>query len=309
MLLAPAQFMHAAPPSPPTAPLVEMRKVSKVFDGKVVLHDLDFRVHRGETVAIIGGSGSGKSTLARILMGLEKPSGGELRVDGVDLATLDPRELADVHARFAMVFQHHALLDSLDVFDNVAFQLRDEHTLAEDEVARRVREVLRALGIEDAAKKLPAELSGGMAKRVGIARAMVAGPEILIYDEPTSGLDPMTSRTVDQLIEHMRDTYLVTSIVITHDMVSAYNIADRVVVLAKGHIVAEGDPKSIFESKDPALIPFALSSGVDPSHLSPHADHVSAAEIRARWAKEHPRGAHRSHGLVAWLRRWKRRLA
>lgn len=300
--------MHDAQADRPP-PLIEMRKVSKSFDGKVVLHELDFCVHRGETVAIIGGSGSGKSTLARILMGLEKPTSGELLVDGVSLSTLDRRELADVHARFAMVFQHHALLDSLDVFDNVAFQLRDEHELNEAEISRRVTEVLRSLEIQDAAKKLPAELSGGMAKRVGIARAMVAGPEILIYDEPTSGLDPMTSRTVDQLIEHMRDTYLVTSIVITHDMVSAYNIADRVVVLAKGHIVAEGDPRTIFKSEDPALVPFALSSGVDPSHLSPHAKHVSAAEIRARWAKDHPRGAHRSHGFVAWLRRWKHRLS
>jgi phospholipid/cholesterol/gamma-HCH transport system ATP-binding protein len=258
----------------------------KRFGDKTVLDGIDLVLERGETLVVIGGSGSGKSTLARIVVGLEPPTSGQILVDGVDVATLGATARTQVLQRFAMVFQAHALLDSLSVFDNVAFPLRERTSLSEDAIESRVLRQLAALGIEDAASKLPGELSGGMAKRVGIARAMVMGPEILVYDEPTSGLDPLTSRVVDELIEEMRERYCVSSIVITHDMATAYGVADRVLLLAGGHIAAAGAPETVFEASDGRITPFASASGVDPARVSRH-QRKSPEEIRARWDAEH----------------------
>lgn len=267
-------------------PLLELCAVVKRFDERTVLDGIDLVVERGETVVVIGGSGSGKSTLARLILGLETLTEGRILLDGVDLASLDRAARARAQQRFAMVFQAHALLDSLTVFDNVAFPLRERTKLDEGEVRDRVMTQLAALGIEDAQDRLPGQLSGGMAKRVGIARAMVMGPEILVYDEPTSGLDPVTSRVVDELIEEMRERFCVTSLVITHDMATAYGVADRVLLLAGGRIAAEGPPEVVFGSSDPKLQPFAAASGVDPSRVSRH-QRRSPEEIRARWDAEH----------------------
>ena len=183
---------------------IDVRKLVKRFGDKVVLDRFNLTVNRGETCVIIGGSGSGKSTFARLLVGLERADAGEIWIDGVNIARLSGRELDRVRRRFAVVFQNHALLDSMSVFDNVAFPMREETGASVTEIDKRVHLALRDLDVDDAAKMLPGELSGGMAKRVAIARAVVTNPEILVYDEPTSGLDPVSSRVVDGLIERMR---------------------------------------------------------------------------------------------------------
>ncbi len=272
------------------APLLEIRGLVKRYGDRTVLGGVELVIERGETVVVLGGSGSGKSTLARVLIGLEPATSGHIFLEGKDLVGLSEDELRRERERFAMVFQKYALLDSLSVFDNVAFPLKEHRHLPRERIRERVMELLSALDIQDAWSKLPGELSGGMAKRVGIARAMVMAPEILIYDEPTSGLDPVTSRVVDELIEEVRERFCVTSIVITHDMATAYSIADRVVLLHGGRIVIDGAPSEVFSSGDPRIEPFATSSGVEPSRLAQHPNRKSPEEIRslyrARLAKE-----------------------
>jgi phospholipid/cholesterol/gamma-HCH transport system ATP-binding protein len=275
---------------PPTLPLIEVRALVKRFGDAVVLDGVDLRLERGETVCVIGGSGSGKTTLARILVGLDAPTAGQILLDGVDLASLSGLDRFAARRRFAMVFQKAALLDSMTVFDNVAFPLREETDFDEDEIRRRVLAQLGELDVLDAAGQLPGELSGGMAKRVGIARAMVTEPEILVYDEPTSGLDPLTSRVVDGLIEHMRERFLVTSLVITHDMVTALEVADRVALLSRGKIVANESPAQIVRSGDELVRPFVVSSGIDLEHLPSRTARTAPAEIRTRWLAAHPPG-------------------
>lgn len=275
-------------------PLLVIEDLIKRFDDHTVLDGINLTIHRGETVVIVGGSGSGKSTLARIVMGLEPATAGRIILDGVDLSTVSERERARARSRFAMVFQKYALLDSLSVFDNVAFPLRERHArhgepahLSESEISERVMEQLRVLGLEAAAEKLPGELSGGMAKRVGIARAMVMNPEILVYDEPTSGLDPVTSRVVDDLIEEVRERFCVTSIVISHDMATAFGIADRVVLLHGGKVAVDGPPQVVLTAHDARMEPFAVSSGIDPERIVPRAWRLSPREIRTKWRSLH----------------------
>lgn len=275
----------------PSPPLIEVRGLVKRFGDKTVLDGVDLEIERGETLAVIGGSGCGKSTLARLIIGLDRPTSGQILLAGTDLTALGDEALAIFRRRFAMVFQRGALLDSLSVYDNVAFPLREETNLDAESIRERVMLALRELGVEHAVKLLPAQLSGGMAKRVSIARAMVMEPEILVYDEPTSGLDPVSSRVVDGLIEQMRERFFVTSIVITHDMVSAYEISDRVILLADGKVMACGPPDEIFRSHSDAIAPFALSSGIDLEKLAPRAARPPPAEIQARWVAAHPPGA------------------
>jgi phospholipid/cholesterol/gamma-HCH transport system ATP-binding protein len=258
--------MEAAVPARVHAPLLEVRGVGKSFGRHVVLASIDLVVERGETVVILGRSGCGKSTLARIIAGLEPPSSGRVLFDGVDVYALRETAKRQVRQRLAMVFQARALLDGMDVFENVAFPLREQH-LPEPEIRARVLHQLEVLGLAAAAHKLPAELSGGMAKRVGIARAMVIRPALVIYDEPTSGLDPVTSRAVDELIDQLRDGAGVASLVITHDMATAYNVADRVLLLDQGVVAAQGDPGSLFEMDDERIRALTSSSGVDPARL------------------------------------------
>lgn len=302
--------MQSAEPAPPATsgapdvaetPLIEVRDLVVRYSGVTVLDRLNIDILRGETVAIIGGSGAGKSTFGRVLVGLELPTSGHILVDGADLTRLRGRALGRVRRRFAMVFQKHALLDSLTAFDNVAFPLREETDFDEDEIRQRVLAALQELGVEDAWEKLPAQLSGGMAKRVGIARAIVTEPEILVYDEPTSGLDPVTARTVDVIVDRMREQHLVTSIVITHDMVTAYEVADRVVLLADGRIMADGVPEVIFTSQNQEILPFALSSGIDLQRLAPRKGRKPATEIRMRWRASHAAAPLSAPG---WAQRW-----
>ena len=273
---------------PAEAPLVVVEDLVKRYGDKVVLDHVSLHVDRGETLVIVGGSGAGKSTLLRQLVGLERPDSGRIWIAGVDQLALGEVDLLREHRRFAVVFQNDALLDSLSVFDNVAFPLREELGLHGRAVEERVMRKLEALGIADARDKLVGELSGGMAKRLGVARALVVEPEILFYDEPTTGLDPISSRKVDELIEEMREKFLITSIVITHDMAAAFEIADRVMLLDKGRFVDEGTPERFFESPNPAVRRFADSSAVEPKKLAARrARRKPATEIRAAWLAAH----------------------
>ncbi len=265
----------------PDEPHVRVEKLVKVYDGRTVLHGVDLTINRAETLVIIGGSGAGKSTLVRHLIALERPTSGRIVVDGVDIAALSDVELNKARRRFGMVFQKYALFDSMTCFENVAFPLREQTKLSNAEVRERVMAKLKDLGVEHAAALTPAQISGGMAKRVGIARALVMEPELLIYDEPTSGLDPVTSRTVDDLIEEMREKFGVTSVVITHDMVSAFDIADQIAMLIKGRVVAQGTPAEVLVVDNDDVQRFIRASGVEASRLAKRRPRRPASELAA----------------------------
>jgi phospholipid/cholesterol/gamma-HCH transport system ATP-binding protein len=215
---------------------VRIRDLKKTYGTFEILKGLTFEMYRGQTNVILGASGSGKTVFLRQLIRLEKPDSGQIIVDGQDIAPLNELELGEVRKKFGMVFQMSALFDSMNVFDNVAFPLREHTKLSRGEINSKVEEALQALGVGHAIRKLPSELSGGMKKRVAVARAIVMQPAILIYDEPTTGLDPITSRTVDDLIEETRERFGVTSVVISHDMESVFRMGHRVTLLYKGQI-------------------------------------------------------------------------
>lgn len=249
---------------------VRIRDVKKTYDGHEVLKGVSLDLRRGETNVIIGASGSGKTVFLRQLIRLERPDAGQIIVDGEDIVPLGDVELVRVRRKFGMVFQMSALFDSMNVFDNVAFMLREHTKLSSKEIRAKVMDRLNALGVEHAAKKMPSELSGGMRKRVAVARALVMEPEILIYDEPTTGLDPITSRTVDDLIDDMRERFGVTSVVISHDMASVFRIAHSINYLYKGSIEASGTPTEILASKSPRVHEFLEASGVSADLMASH---------------------------------------
>jgi phospholipid/cholesterol/gamma-HCH transport system ATP-binding protein len=244
---------------------IRIRDVKKRYGDHEVLRGVSFDVHRGITNVIIGASGAGKSVLTRQIIRLERPDEGAIEVDGEDIVPMNEVQLTKVRRKFGMVFQMSALFDSMTVYDNVAFPLREHTKMKRGEVRERVMARLSDLEVEHAAKKMPSELSGGMQKRVAVARALVLEPEVLIYDEPTTGLDPITSRTVDELMIRTRDQFGVTGIVITHDMASVFKIADRINYLYKGRITASGTPEEFLASQDPATRDFLEASGVGTS--------------------------------------------
>lgn len=249
--------------------IVVLRDVKKSFGDQVVLRGIDLVAKRGETTVIIGGSGAGKTTLLRLIVALDRPTSGEIYIDGEDITKLGDRELNRVRMKFGMVYQYAALLDSITVLENVAFPLVEHTKLSRKEIERRAKDKLQILGLDPdvVASKFPAELSGGMRKRVGLARALMLEPSILIYDEPTSGLDPMTSRLVDDLIEEMRERFGVTSIVISHDIASCFRIAHQAVLLIKGRIEAQGPPDSLVDGESDVARDFIRNSGVDVEHI------------------------------------------
>lgn len=242
---------------------VRMRDVHKSYGDHHVLKGVSLDIHRGKTNLIIGPSGSGKTVLMRQLIRLERPDTGQLLVNGIDFAKLDGLELAAMRRTFGMVFQMSALFDSMSVFDNVAFPLREHTDLPRDEVRDRVMDRLAVLGVAAAAQKLPAQLSGGMQKRVAVARAMILESEILIYDEPTTGLDPITTEMVDDLIVEAEEMFGVTSIVISHDMASVVRIADYLSFLHLGEIAATGTRKELLHSEHPATAEFVRASRIN----------------------------------------------
>lgn len=246
---------------------IVVEHLSKRFGDKEVLRDISLVVPRGKTTVILGGSGAGKTTLLRMLIALDRPTSGHIYVDGKDMVGLTDLELNEARRKFGMVFQYAALLDSLTVMDNVAFPLREHTKMREKDIRAAVTEKLDILGLRGIENLFPSELSGGMRKRVGLARALMLKPAILIYDEPTSGLDPTTSRMVDDLIEQMRDMFQVTSVVISHDMTSAFRIAHRAYLLAEGRIAAAGTPDEILKASADTR-KFVDASGVDVSRIS-----------------------------------------
>jgi phospholipid/cholesterol/gamma-HCH transport system ATP-binding protein len=232
-----------------------------------VLRSIDLDIERGKTNIIIGGSGQGKSVLMKLLMGLLKPDAGHIWVDGEDIVPLGDKKMARLRRKFGMVFQYAALFDSMNVVENIAFPLLERYKLPRAEVMVRVRDLLRRLDLADVGgmeHKFPGELSGGQRKRVGLARALIDRPEILLYDEPTTGLDPVATKNVDEMIRRTADDFGVTSVVISHDMASTFRIGDRIAMLANGEIIAVGTPKELLVSERPELREFIEISGLAP---------------------------------------------
>lgn len=214
--------------------MIEFRNVSKAFDDDVVLKNVNFRISRGETKIVLGASGSGKSTILKLILGLIRPDDGQILVDGLDITQMRDRELVEVRRRIGMVFQEGALFDSLSVRENVGYRLYEDSHMSDEEIEFAVQRLLGFVGLEEAIDKMPAELSGGMKRRVGIARALVGTPKVILYDEPTAGLDPITKRTIVELMVKLRDLEGVTSVFVTHDLQAAETIATEYAVAEDG---------------------------------------------------------------------------
>ncbi|MEZ4247967.1 MAG: ATP-binding cassette domain-containing protein [Polyangiales bacterium] len=250
---------------------IRVRDLHKTYGDHHVLKGISFDILRKRTNVVIGPSGSGKSVLMRQIIRLEKPDSGQVLVDGVDYAALEGMALERRRRGMGMVFQMSALFDSMTVFDNVAFPLREHTKLSRKEIRDRVMERLDGLGIARAANKWPAELSGGMQRRVAVARAVVLETDVLIYDEPTTGLDPLTVRTVDELIAETESKFGVTSIVISHDMASVFRIADRLTFMHFGEVIVSGPPAEVIDQLDDSLRDFIDASGVSREFIAEHA--------------------------------------
>ncbi len=246
-----------APPRAPAGPAVQLEGIGKAFNAVPVLRGLDLEIPRGSTVTVMGGSGSGKTVLLRLTAGLIKPDRGRILTLGVDITPLREEALLPVRRRMGFVFQGAALFDSLTVYENVAYPLREHASLAEPEVAERVHRLLARVGLHDVDAKLPAELSGGMRKRVGIARALVLGPELVLYDEPTAGLDPTNARLITELVESLRaEGASETAMVVTHDLEFARGVSDLIAVLIDGRIAEIGPAEALLHSAQPAVRAF-----------------------------------------------------
>ena len=223
-------------------PLIRCRGVTKSFRSKAVLRGVTLDVLPGETLVLLGGSGSGKSVLLKHLNGLIRPDAGSIEVEGVQLETLDEDGLVPIRRRVSMLFQQGALFDSLPVGENVAFPLREHHMLPDDEIPARVGEALAMVGLEGTERVMPSELSGGMRKRAALARALVLEPRVVLYDEPTTGLDPVVAAKINDLIRELQQRLGLTSVVVTHDLKSAFYVADRIAFLFEGRIAFTGTP-------------------------------------------------------------------
>jgi phospholipid/cholesterol/gamma-HCH transport system ATP-binding protein len=235
-------------------PMIEVVDLHKTFGPYEVLKGIDLRIPAGSTCVILGGSGSGKTVLMKHMIGLLKPDSGKMIIDGEDIVPMGTDALERVRRKFGMVFQAAALFDSMNVYENVAFPLREHRRkMPEEQVREVVRKKLALMGLNNVEQKFPADLSGGMRKRVGLARAIVLDPKIVLYDEPTTGLDPITTDYVDEMILAAKRELGVTSVVISHDIASAFNVADQIAFLHKGTIVARGTPEQMRESEHPAV--------------------------------------------------------
>ena len=248
--------------------MIKIEGLWKTFDGAEVLRGVNFEIRDGETIVVIGRSGCGKSVLLKHLCGLLSPDAGHVIVDDTDITPLSEDEIAPIRKKFGVLFQGAALFDSMTVFENVAFPLREERKFDEEEITKRVEEELVIVDLLKAKDKKPAELSGGMRKRAGLARACVTYPKYMLYDEPTTGLDPILADSINDLVLRMHDRLQITSVAVTHDMVSAYKIADRIAMLHDGRIQAIGTPQEIQETQDPIVKQFI--TGVADVHQEVH---------------------------------------
>ena len=245
-------------------PVIQVRDVKKIFDGRTVLENVALDVYRGETLVILGGSGSGKSTLLRLMIGNETLNGGDITCMGKSLSTMTDRELTDYRKSIGVLFQSGALFNSMTVAENVALPLREHTDLPEETIEIMVKIKLELVGLRMHADKMPAQLSGGMKKRAGLARAIALDPQVLFYDEPSAGLDPVTSTEIDHLIMNLNDKLGVTSVVVTHEMDSAFRIADRMVLLDRGKFIAAGTPEEMRTSENPLVHQFIFGLAEGP---------------------------------------------
>jgi len=237
-------------------PVIRLVGVKKTLGGQPVLQGVNLDVPRGKVTTVIGKSGGGKSVLLKHMIGLLKPDRGQVLVDGIDITRLSAHELNEVRKKFAMLFQGAALFDSLTVFENVAFPLREKTKLKEAEIQRKVLEMLEAVGLKGMGHKFPAELSGGMRKRAGLARALVMGPEIILFDEPTTGLDPLLARTINDLIVETHRRFGFTAVMVSHEIPGIFGISDYVAMLLDGVIAEMAPPKEFQRTRNPGVREF-----------------------------------------------------
>lgn len=243
-------------------PFVEFVDVSKAYGNKQVLRGATLKVYRGEVLVILGGSGTGKSVTLRHMLGLEAPDGGRVIVEEEDVTDLPEEEQYRIRKKFGMLFQSGALFDSMTVFENVAFPLREHTDMSDEEIARAVREKLELVNLPNTEHLMPVDLSGGMRKRVGLARSIVLDPKVILYDEPTTGLDPITAQTINELIVDLQSKLNVTSVVVTHDIHSAFFVGDRIAFLNKGVFEWVGTMDQARDSDHPTLREFLKASAV-----------------------------------------------
>jgi len=247
--------------------MIELVDVTKAFDGQVVLNRLNLMVPRGKITAVIGPSGEGKSVLLKHMIGLMRPDSGQVRVDGENISTMGRDSLNRVREKFGMLFQNAALFDSMTVFENVAFPLEEKTRLSPAEIRDKVHEALSHVGLSGVDRKFPDELSGGMKKRVGLARALLLDPRIILFDEPTTGLDPIICRAIHQLIRDTHSRFGFTAVVVSHEIPEIFDISDYVAMLYRGEIIAAGTPADIQGSTHPVVRQFITGSLEGPIHV------------------------------------------
>ena len=243
---------------------IDIKGVKKKFAEKQIHKGVDLNIKKGETIVIIGGSGCGKSVLLKSICGLITPDEGSIKIDGTEIVGLVEKKMINIRKKFGVLFQGAALFDSLNVYENVGFALKRLTKLSKEEIENIAEDKLRQVGLKGIGRMKPAELSGGMKKRVGLARAIAMNPEIILYDEPTTGLDPIMADVINDLIIRMAESLDITSIVVTHDMVSAYKVADRIAMLHDGKIIAVGTPDEIKNSDNPYVEQFVKGKSVGP---------------------------------------------
>jgi ABC-type transporter Mla maintaining outer membrane lipid asymmetry ATPase subunit MlaF len=251
-------------PLDPARPVIELDDVWVAFGTKQVLQGTSLQITPGQTTVVVGRSGSGKSVLLRVMMGLQKPDRGRVTVFGRDLATCTPVEVIELRKRMGMLFQNYALFDALTVDENVGFSLHENSRLPEPEIAQLTAELIRILNLTGSERLLPAELSGGMRKRVSLARALIANPEVVLFDEPTTGLDPVSARRIDRLIRELASGLGVTAVVVSHDPPSIFGTADRVALLYQGAVHALATPGELRASPDPVVQQFITGQSSGP---------------------------------------------
>jgi phospholipid/cholesterol/gamma-HCH transport system ATP-binding protein len=277
-------------PNPSDSAKISIRGVHKKFGAKVVLDGIDVDIAEGEALVVIGGSGTGKSVLLKHIIGLLRPDSGTVVVGGTHVETLNNRQITEFRRQFGMSFQEGALFDSMTVWQNVAFPLQRLTKMSRKEIGARVEECLSMVRLEGTGGKMPSELSGGMRRRVGFARAVAHQPQILLFDEPTTGLDPVTTALIDEVILDLSDRLKTTTVTITHDMESAFRIGDRIAMLHKGKIIASAPPEEFRRLEDPRVQQFIHGHAdgplsEEPDRVGPRGKEPGAAPPETSWHK------------------------